>query len=220
MRRWLNQVLANLLDTSLLGSTAEVTGVKPAGLLFGVAPITGAAGGGQAAVQADIQAIQAAMLAANVRGPIAYLMSEMATTRLGMMTNALGQVAFPNGLNGPIIGSPFVGDHDLIGVSVTHFASAFDAIETAVNDAATLVTANANTTPPTHATGAAGAVGAAGQVPPDGGIAVSGSTGAAAAGAVAISMFQTWSQALRMVMPASFGLTKAGAVQHVAGTSW
>jgi len=220
MRLWLRQVLANLLDASLLGAGAAVPGVKPAGLLNGVAAIPGATGGGQNAVQKDVQAIQAAMLAANVRGSITYIMSEMASTRIGMMTNALGQLVFPNGLPGPIIGTPFVPDTVLIGVSTSYFASAFDALETAVSDSATLLLANADTTAPTHATGAAGAIGTAGQVPPDGGIPISGGTGAASVGGVAVSMFQTWSQALRMVMPATFGITKTGAVQEVTGISW
>lgn len=227
MRRFLRQVLSNLLDTSLIGNGPEVAGVKPAGLLFGVTPIAGAPGGGQAAVNADVQALLAAFTTANVRGRFALIMSEMALVRLGMMTNALGQVVFPeaNGENPRvgntrIIASPHIADTTVIAVSTDHFASAFDPLEADVNEAATLVAANADAVAPTHATGAAGAIGTALQVPPDGGIAVSGSTGAAAAGAVAISMYQTWSLALRMVMPASFGVTKAGAVQAVTGITW
>jgi hypothetical protein len=227
MRTFLRQVLSNLLDSSLIGAGAEVPGIKPAGLLAGVVPIAGAAGGGQAAVQADIQALMAAFNAANVRGRFALLMSEMTVVRLGMITNALGQVVFPEA-NGEsprlgqamIIASPFIADDVLIAVSVSHFASAFDPLETDISDSATVVLANADGVAPTHATGAAGAIGTALQVPPDGGIPVSGAAGAAAAGAQAISLWQTWSLGVRMVIPSSFAVTKAGAVQVVNAISW
>jgi HK97 family phage major capsid protein len=226
MRTFLRQVLSNLLDSSLIGNGPEVPGIKPAGLLFGVTPITGAAGGGQAAVQADLQAIMAAFNAANVRGRFVLLMSEMTITRLGMITNALGQVVFPEANagrlgNAAIIASPFLADDVVIAVSVSHFASAFDPLETDISDSATVVLANADVTAPTHATGAGGIIGTAEQVPPDGGIPVSGAGAAAAAvGAQAISLWQTWSLGVRMVIPSSFGLTKAGAVQIVQGITW
>jgi hypothetical protein len=228
MRVFLRQVLSNLLDSSLIGAGPEVPGVKPAGLLFGVAPIAGAAGGGAAAVDADFAAIMAAFNAANVRGRFVLLMSEMTMARLGTIKNALGQVVYPeaNADTAPRVGraliipSPFLADDVVIAVSVSHFASAFDPLETDISDAATVVLANADTTAPTHATGAAGVIGTAEQVPPDGGIPVSGGAGAAMAGAQAISLWQTWSLGVRMVIPSSFGLTKAGAVQVVTGITW
>ena len=215
MRTFLRQVLSNLLDSSLIGNGPEVPGIKPAGLLFGTTPITGAPGGGQAAVQADLTAIMAAFNAANVRGKFVLLMSEMTQARLGMITNALGQLVYPQAAQGQIgtasiIPSPFLADDVVIAVSVSHFASAFDPLETDVSDSATVVVADADTTAPTHATGAAGIIGTAHEVPPDGGIPVSGGTGAAAAGAHAISLWQTWSLGVRMVIPSSFGITKAG----------
>lgn len=227
MRRFLRQVLANLLDASLLSNSAEVPGVRPAGLLNGVTPITAAAGGGPAAVQADILALLKAFNTAGVRGRFVLLMSELAATALGMMTNALGQKVYPEAAQGQlgpatIIPTPMLADNIIIAVSVDHFASAFDPLETDVNEAATLQMANADATAPTHA-GAGqlgGALGTARQVPPDGGIPIAGGNGASIAGSVALSMWQTWSLAVRMVMPASFGVTKAGSVQVISGVTW
>jgi hypothetical protein len=224
MRTFLRQVLSNLLDSSLISNLPAVDGVRPAGLLNGVAPITGAAGGGQAAVNADLQAIMAAFNAANVRGRFVLLMSEMAVARLGMITNALGQVVYPEvsqgrvGMAG-IIASPFLADDVVIAVSVSHFASAFDPLETDISDAATVVMANADVVAPTHAS-LNGVIGAANEVPVDGGIPVAGAAGAAAVGGQAISLWQTWSLGVRMVIPSSFGVTKTGAVQVVTGITW
>jgi hypothetical protein len=225
MRVFLRQVLSNLLDSSLIGSSAEIAGVRPAGLMNGVTPIAGALGGGQAAVQADFTAILSAFSTAGVRGRFVLLMSEMTVARLGMITNALGQVAFPEVDQGrlktaQIIPTSFLADNVMIGVSVPHFASAFDPLEADISDSATVVVANADAAAPTHATGAAGIIGTANQVPPDGGIPVSGAVGAAAAGAQAISLWQTWSLGVRMVQPSSFGLTKVGSVQAVSPITW
>lgn len=230
MRVFLRQVLSNLLDSSLISNSAEVPGVRPPGLLFGVAPITGALGGGAAAVDADITALMVAFNAANVRGRKALMMSENTVGRLAMMKNALGQLSYPtvDATTGGTIGvftiipCIFLSDTVLIAVSVDHFASAFDPMEVDVNEAATLQMANSDATAPTHA-GAGqlgGALGTAHQVPPDGGIPISGGNGASIAGSVAVSMYQTWSLAIRMVMPASFGVTKTGAVQVVNGITW
>jgi len=121
-----------------------------------------------------------------------------------------------------LIPSSFIAATTVIAVSVDHFASAFDPLEVDVNEAATLQMANADAVAPTHA-GAGplgGALGTANQVPVDGGIPISGGNGASVAGSVAMSMWQTWSLAVRMVMPASFGVTKTGSVQAITGITW
>jgi hypothetical protein len=37
---------------------------------------------------------------------------------------------------------------------------------------------------------------------------------------VALSLWQSWLVGLRLVVPASFGITRAGAVQQVTGVTW
>ena len=89
--------------------------------------------------------------------------------------------------------------------------------------------ANADGTAPTQAGVATdhtgGAIGTPEQVPPDGGIIVGGNTtgapaGASVAGYQAMSMFQQYSTALRMVLPTSWGLTRAGVVHSLSGVNW
>jgi len=226
MRGMLREFLSNLLDTSMLDASAEVTGVRPAGLLNGVTPITGAAGGGYAAFQKDLDAINAAFTAANVGSKPVILVPQGKLFTLRTMTNALGQFVFADGstsaLGYQVIGSQFIAPATMIGVAAEKFASAIDAFDYSTSDQATLQMANADATAPTQA-GAAqlgGALGVAGQVIPDGGIPISGGNGASIAGSVAISLWQTWQTGIRMVVPASFGMTRPGAVQQVTGTTW
>jgi hypothetical protein len=226
MRGMLREFLSNLLDTSMLDASAEVVGVRPAGLLNGVVPIAGAAGGGFAALQADLNAINAAFVAANVGTKPVILVPQGKLFSLRTMTNALGQFVFPDGatsaLGYQVIGSRFIAANTMIGIAAEKFASAIDGFDYSTSDQATLTMANADAVAPTQA-GAAplgGALGVAGQVVPDGGIPISGGNGASIAGVVAVSLWQTWQTGIRMVVPASFGMTRPGAVQQVTATTW
>jgi hypothetical protein len=226
MRGMLRQFLSNLLDTSMLDASAEVVGVRPAGLLNGVVPIAGAVGGGYAALQADLAAINAAFSAANVGTKPVILVPQSKLFTLRTMTNALGQFVFADGstsaLGYQVIGSQFIAANTMIGVAAENFASAIDGFDYSTSDQATLTMANADAVAPTQA-GAAplgGALGVAGQVPVDGGIPVSGGNGASIAGMVAVSLWQTWQTGIRLVVPAGFGLTRAGSVQQVTATTW
>ena len=225
LREMLRQWTSNLLDSSMLDALPEVTGVRPAGLLNGVTPITGAAGGGFAALQKDLGAINAAFTAANVGTKPVILVPQSSLFTLKNMTNPMGQFVFPDGssaLGYTVIGSQFIAAGTMIGVAAEKFASAIDTFEYDLNDSATLTMANADAVAPTQA-GAAplgGALGVAGQVVPDGGIPVSGGSGASIAGVVAVSLWQTWQTSIRLVVPASFGMTRPGAVQQVTGCTW
>lgn len=226
MRKIMAQFLSNLLDSSMIDALPETPGVRPAGLLFGVTPITGAAGGGYAALQKDLQAVTDAFTAAGVGSRPVLLVNINKLFGLRTMTNALGQFVFPNGSNEvlgfPVMGSAFVPVGVMVAVDAARFASAIDPLEYDLSEQATLTMANADAVPPTQA-GAAplgGALGVAGQVVPDGGIPVAGGSGASIAGVVAVSLWQTWSIGIRCVVPASFGITQAGAVQEVTGISW
>jgi hypothetical protein len=66
-----------------------------------------------------------------------------------------------------------------------------------------------------------GALGTAHQVLPDRGIHVAGGvSGAANVGYQAISLWQTWSTAIRLVWPAGFAVTMTGAVQGLEDITW
>lgn len=226
MRKLLQQFVSNLLDGSLIDAGAEVPGVRPAGLLAGVAPITGAVGGGYEALRADLEAITTAFAAAGIGTNPVLLVHQSKAFRLRTMVNALGQPVFPDGgssaLGFTVIASPFVTATTAVAVAAEKFVSALDTMEFDTSEQATLTMANADAVAPTHAGAAVGggALGTANQVIPDGGIPVSGGTGASVAGATAISLWQTWSLGIRLVMPASFGVTRAAAVQLVNAITW
>jgi hypothetical protein len=210
----------------MLDALPAVVGVRPAGLLNGVTPIAGAAGGGFAALQKDLANVNAAFVAANVGERPVILVPQGKLFTLRTMTNALGQFVFPNGatsaLGYEIIGSQFVAADSMVSVAAENFASAIDEVEFDLSEQATITMANADATAPTQAGDAplGGALGTAGQVKPDGGIPIAGGSGASIAGVVAVSLWQTWQMGIRAVVPASFGITRAGSVQQTTGITW
>jgi hypothetical protein len=227
LREMMLQDTANALDGFLLDAIAEITGVRPAGLLNSVATTAGAAGGGQAAVDADLKTLWTTMVAAGAGSSPVLIINSASAINLAMMTNALGQYVFrddirANNLLGlSVIASTNVPALTATLVDAACFASAFDAPEVDVTDQATLTMADAGAGAPTQAMNAAGALGTAEQVLPDRGISVAGGVaGAASAGFQALSLFQTWSLGIRNVLPVGWGLTRAGAVQGVTAITW
>lgn len=228
MRQILAQVISNLLDNSLIDAGAAVADVRPAGLLNGVAAIPGAAGGGMAAALADFKAISTAFAAANVGSNPVLLMNPITKMALGLITNALGQMPFQAEVNAgnfqgwPIIDSQLIPVDVMIAVDAQNFASAIDTPEFDTSEQVTLTMADAGAAAPTQAGAAAfgGALGTPNQVVPDGGIPVAGGSGASIAGVVAMSVWQTWSVAIRLVLPSSFGVLRAGSVQLVNALTW
>jgi len=227
LREMMLQDTANALDGFLLDNSAEVTGIRPAGLLNGVTTTAGAAGGGQAAVDADIKTMWNKMTAAGAGSAPVLIIPAAEAINLAMMTNALGQYIYRDDIrNNTLQGLSVIGSDNVTALTATLvdaacFASAFDPPEVDVSDQATLTMANADGTAPTQAMNVAGALGTAEQVPPDKGILVAGNgAGAAAAGAVALSLFQSWSLGIRNVFPVGWGLTRSGAVQGVTAITW
>ena len=228
IRDGLSEAYAQVLDAALLSSAAAVTGVRPAGLLVGVTAATGTAGGGEAAVLADLKAAITAMTNARLGARPVLLLPTANRLSVSMMTNPLGQRAFADEiaagrlLGMEVISSQHVPANTAILIDASTFATAFDTPIFDVSDVATVVEANANTTAPTMAnSGAAGAVGTAGQVAVNGGIAVAGTTGTGSTGYTARSMFQTWSTAVRMIAPTSWALLRGNAaVYQIQNLTW
>ena len=75
---------------------------------------------------------------------------------------------------------------------------------------------------PTQAQDGAGAIGGtADQVAPKDGIHVNSDlTDAANVGAQAVSLFQTYQTAIRMVLPTGWGMTRGGTVAGLSGVNW
>jgi len=128
-----------------------------------------------------------------------------------------------------LISSTNVPSAQVIIVDAASFAAANDTPVFTVSDQAVLTMANADGTAPTQAgvatDGTGGALGTAGQVPAGGGIAVAGSDATAIAGTSttnvqAVSMFQTNSTAIRMILPTSWGMNRPNLVNRITGVAW
>lgn len=217
---------AEALDTAFLDASAAVAGVRPAGIRNNANTSAGTAGGGAAAVIADIKSMVGVMTAAKTGAKPVLIMPSTSKLSVGLLNTTLGEFLFRDELAGgrllgiPVIASTNVPANTAILIDAAHFATAFGVPEFDVSETATLTMANADGTAPTQAIDAAGALGTAGQVLPDGGINVhGGAAGVGTAGYVAQSMFQTWQTAVRMVMPISWGLMQAPASVVAARTA-
>jgi HK97 family phage major capsid protein len=231
LRDALSEAYAQVLDAAMLSNGAAVAGVRPAGLLAGVTPVAGTAGGGEAAVIADMKAAITAMTNARLGARPVLIINTANRLSLSLMMNPLGQRAFADEiatgrlLGVEVISSQHVPANTAILVDAATFATAFDTPMFDVSDVATVVESNANGTAPTMAATAAqaaiGAVATAGQVPVNSGIAVAGSTGAASTGFQARSLWQTYSVGIRMVAPTSWALLRGPvAVHQTTAITW
>lgn len=93
----LAKAVIQTMDADFLEPTnAGTANVKPASITYGLTPI-GSTGTSEAAIRADVKAIFAAFVAANVdpSGAV-WLMPTSVALSLSLVVNALGQPAFPN----------------------------------------------------------------------------------------------------------------------------
>jgi HK97 family phage major capsid protein len=231
LRDALSEAYAQVLDASLLSSAAAVTGVRPDGLLQGVTAVAGTAGGGEAAVIADMKTAINAMTAARLGARPVLIIPTANRLSLSLMLNPLGQRTFADEiaagrlLGVEVISSQHVPANTAILVDASTLAFALDAPMFDVSDTATIVESNAGGTAPTMAATAAqaavGAPGTAGQVPVNSGIAVAGSTGTATTGFQARSLWQTWAIGVRLIAPTSWSrLRGVAAVHETNNLSW
>jgi len=231
LRDAMTEAYAQVLDAALLSAAAAVTGVRPAGILNGLTPLAGTAGGGEAAVLTDMKAAITAMTNARLGARPVLILPMSNRLSLSLMTNPLGQRAFADEvaagrlLGVEVISSQHVPANTAILIDASTFATAFDAPSFDVSDVATVVESNAGAAAPTMAATSAqaaiGVVGTAGQVPVNSGIAVAGSTGAASTGFQARSLWQTWSVGCRMIAPTSWGLLRGNtAVVQINNITW
>jgi HK97 family phage major capsid protein len=217
------------LDQALLDNAAQVNGVRPAGLLNGVT-VGSSAGDTAADIIADLKVLIDAMTSANLGAQPALVMNNSRLLGLSTVMNATGTFMFRDEVrSGTLLGVPVITSAnvpaDLVMiVDCNSLAIANAAPEFAVSDQTSLTMANADGTAPTQAGDASdytgGAVGTEGQVNRKGGLVIEGATGDSAAGMTALSMYQTNQTAVRMVLPTSWGLIRAGAVAAVNGVSW
>ena len=195
------------LDTYLIDNVAASAGVRPAGLLNGVTPITAsAATPSTAAMVADLKALVAAITAAGGggRGPIAIIMNPAQALALGFAQTTTGDFLFSSveqaaskfGVR--FIVSNTVTAGRVIAVDAADFATALgDVPRFAVSTEATLH--EEDTTPLALGTGTQGS------------------------GVLAVpmrSLFQTDAVAIRMSLYVSWVMRRASMVQTIASVIW
>jgi HK97 family phage prohead protease len=195
------------LDTYLIDNVAASAGVRPAGLLNGVTPITASAATPTlAAMVADLKALVAAITAAGGggRGPIAILLNPAQALALNFVQTTTGDFAFSSAEEAAskfgvrFIVSATVPAGRVIAVDAADFATALgDVPRFAVSTEATLH--EEDTTPLALATGAQGS------------------------GVLATpmrSLFQTDAVAIRMSLYVSWVMRRASMVQTIAAVTW
>lgn len=228
VQRLLQKAYAKVLDLAFLNSAiAAVPNVRPASPFYGVTPVVASDfGTSDENIRGDVLALLTALANAGLGTNPVLIGNKLDFLGAGMVVNAMGEFLYKEEINGgnllgiPVISSGHVPAHRLGMIDADYIAMALGGIDFDVSDVATVSEANADTTPPTQATGAAGAVGTAGQVPVQGGIPIAGGVGAAMAGVTSRSLWQTYSLGIRLVSHLSWGKTNPAAAQYIAATDW
>ena len=195
------------LDTYLIDNVAASAGIRPAGLLNGVTPITAsAATPATAAMVADLKALVGAItaLGGGGRGPIAILVNPAQALSLSFAQTTTGDFLFQDQAQAAskfgvrFIVSATVPAGRVIAVDAADFATASSNVpQFAVSTEATLH--EEDTTPLALGSGAQGS------------------------GVLAVpmrSLFQTDAVAIRMSLYVSWAMRRAGMVQTIAAVTW
>jgi HK97 family phage major capsid protein len=213
-----------LIDQKLLSALTARPGVRPAGILAGV-PGVPSAGNTPANVNTDIKALFAQV--PDRTTPVMIMHPDRALG-LSLMTTATGDYIFKTTVesgsffSASLLVSKNVPSATVILVDAADFATGTDTPQFELSDTATLTMANSDNVAPTQAIKADGTLDVPEEVGIGLGIPVVGpaAAGAGAAGYSAVSMFQTWSTALRMVMPISWGLLRPSSVGAITACAW
>jgi HK97 family phage major capsid protein/HK97 family phage prohead protease len=195
------------LDTYLIDNVAASAGIRPAGLLNGVTPITASAATPvTAAMVADLKALVGAITAAGGggRGPIAVLVNPAQALSLSFAQTTTGDFLFQDQAQAAskfgvrFIVSATVPAGRVIAIDAADFATASSNVpQFAVSTEATLH--EEDTTPLALGSGAQGS------------------------GVLAVpmrSLFQTDAVAIRMSLYVSWAMRRAGMVQTIAAVTW
>jgi HK97 family phage prohead protease len=194
------------IDTVLLDAN-PATIIRPAGLRNGSAGLTPTAGGGFNALVGDIKALTGAILTAtngNIRSMV-FIMNPQQALNIGFIQPPVPGGLFPfatdisnNRLAGyPVIKSGTVPLGTVLCMDAADYVSITgDTPRFEISDTATL---HMEDTAPMH-------------------IGTTGTPGVVAA--PAMSMFQTDSLALRLILPMNWAVRRAGTVAWVAGVTW
>lgn len=216
IRQGILEDTALAIDTALLDAVAA-DAIRPAGLMNGVVPIAGTAGGGVAAMTADLGKLIGPFTTANAADRIVILINPAKVFQLQWASTAVGIYPFRDQANQgtfggyPFIASTNVGLTDLIAVRFADFmSSTADTPEFDVSDVATIheddggypadqALRSGTTTVLPIATGAAGAAVVATPIR---------------------SLWQTASIGLRLILGMDWAMRRSGMIQKVNNITW
>lgn len=217
IRQGIIEDTAVAIDYALLDAVAG-DAIRPAGLLNGVTPITGTAGGGIAAITADLSALLAPFVTNNAANGIVFLINPAKVFALQWASTAVGVYPFRDEANaGRLGGYPFIASTnvpatDIIAVRFADFVSSTaDTPEFDVSDTATLHEDD-------------GGYPADQAMRPGTTTVLPLATGTAGAGAITAapvrSLWQTASIGIRMLLGMDWAMRRAAMVQKVSGITW
>lgn len=200
VRDSLVQASGQTIDGTFIGAAAASAGVSPAGILNGVTADV-ASGTDADALRLDIKTLYAGFLSAKNAANLWMVTTPTLAKSISLMVNALGQPEFPGitAAGGTLLGDPLitgdnVGAGDLILLKPSDIYKIGDmGISVSVSRDATL---EQDSTP----TGE--------------------SEGPTAASLSIVSMFQTESTALKVVVPMNFALRRTGVVDYVGNGAY
>ncbi len=217
LRDGIRQDTGDMLDSVVTDpAAAAVAGIRPASPWNG-ADNQASAGTTLDNILTDLRFLMDTLSAANAGRNPRFVMNPARLSGLSMLTNANGSFVFRDELaQGRLMGISLIvstncpADQVYI-IDLADFGTAFGTPEYNVSDQATIVMADDNGVAPTmtdpNAVSVAGSLkvsDAAGTTPPT----------------VVKSMYQHWSIALRMVMPVSWGMMRAGTAAYLTGVAW
>lgn len=217
LRTHIMQDTGDMLDSVLLNpANAAIAGVRPASPWNG-APNQASAGDTLDNIHTDLRYLMDQLIAANSNRNPVLIMNPSRRLGLALLTNANGEYVFRDEINGgslmglPVLTSTNVpADHVFI-VDAADFGTAFGTPEFDVSEQTSLVMIDDDGVAPTMT--ATNAIDTAGSIH------ISDAAGTTPPSAVR-SMYQTWEQALRMVMPVSWGMLRTNTVAYVTGVTW
>jgi HK97 family phage major capsid protein len=218
----LREDTADVIDKALLSTLPGRPYVRPAGILTGVVGVP-STGGDPESIRKDIAAAITPIVQANGGQDIVLLMNQLSRMPVAAASTLNGTPAFPEMDQGMLAGYPFVASNnvpvgDLIAIDAAAFANGVGIPEYLTSEEATLTMASADATPPTQAVKADGTLDVAGEVGQDLGIHAAGPpTGVGTAGFTAMSMFQQYAVALRMILPVHWVMRRPNMVGLVTG---
>ncbi|WEK05759.1 MAG: phage major capsid protein [Candidatus Devosia phytovorans] len=191
---------AEAIDTLLIDNQAG-SSIRPAGLLNGVSALTASAAGGWLAVMEDIETLAAPFDTAKAGRSLVLLLNKREARRLGLVPGPDGKLGVLRAILEEAgitpIASTNVPAGRLIMLDAADFATAAgDQPEFDVSEEAVI---HAEDTSPQQ-------------------ISTAGSPNAVAA--PVISMFQTASVALRMLLDVTWGMRRPGMIQWIDGADW